>query len=196
MENFEQLKTFYPKEMGKIKGWCLKNCRIGFRVFSAKFGSALQAMNYGKANGNFHSGLPPSNISVPVYCKSSSKYGHVGVWHKGVIYSDGKIDKKQTILGWDEFVDGVRVVNKVLNNSFLPKRGYWCKGDNDQRIGRLAKFMFETFPAYTNKKALGNYYGDYLIKSITEFQRRTGLYPDGMTGGKTLNMLIKYGFKQ
>ena len=139
--------------------------------------------------------MPPSNISVPVYCKNSSKYGHVAVWHKGVIYSDGKIDKKQTILGWDEFVDGVRVVNKVLNNSFLPKKGYWCKGDNDPRIGRLAKFMYETFPAYTNKKALGNYYGDYLIKSLIEFQRRTGLYPDGMTGGKTLNMLIKYGFK-
>ena len=40
MEKYEQLKVFYPNEMGKAKGWCLKNCRIGFRVYSAKFGSA------------------------------------------------------------------------------------------------------------------------------------------------------------
>ena len=54
--------------------------------------------------------------------------------------------------------------------------------------------MYYTFPAYTNKKALGPLYGDYLWKAIKEFQRRTGLYPDGCTGPLTYKKLKEYGF--
>ena len=55
--------------------------------------------------------------------------------------------------------------------------------------------MFRTFPKYTSRKALGSYYGQYIKKSITEFQRRTGLYPDGCVGKITYAKLKEYGFK-
>lgn len=85
---------------------------------------------------------------------------------------------------------------KTTNNSYLGARGYFRKGDINPNIGKIAEFMYKVFPSYTSKKALGNLLGDNLIKSIKEFQRRTGLEPDGNIGSKTLNMLEKYGFKK
>lgn len=81
-------------------------------------------------------------------------------------------------------------------NSFLPSKGYWGYGDKDIRVGKIASFMRKTFPAYTNNKALGNYYGKYLQASIKEFQKRTGLIADGKVGSKTLAKLKQYGFKE
>ena len=80
--------------------------------------------------------------------------------------------------------------------SFFPAKGYFRKGDINTNIGKIAEFMYKVFPSYTSKKALGNLLGDNLVKSIKEFQRRTGLEPDGNIGPKTLNMLEKYGFKR
>lgn len=85
---------------------------------------------------------------------------------------------------------------KTTNNSYLGARGYFKKGDINPNIGKIADFMYKVFPSYTSKAALGNLLGDNLIKSIKEFQRRTGLEPDGNIGPKTLNMLEKYGFKR
>lgn len=95
--------------------------------------------------------------------------------------------------------------NKINNNSsnvpssttnnFLPARGYFMKGDKHSNVAKIADFMYKTFPAYTNKKALGDYYGNYIIASIKEFQKRTGLTPDGCTGPITLSKLQQYGFK-
>lgn len=78
---------------------------------------------------------------------------------------------------------------------FLPEKGYWGYGDNDERISILAEFMYKTFPAYTNKKALGSYFGDNIKASIKEFQRRTNLEADGNVGPITLKKLQSYGFK-
>lgn len=194
---YEQLMPFYPKDMGKQKGWCLQNCRLGFHIYTPKYASAKTAMQAGKKNGTYHDGTPPNNISVPVYVSSASKYGHVIVWDKGTWWSDGKSYRSWTgVLGWDEMMDGTRVVKVSSSSSFLPAKGYWCKYDKDERVARLATFMRTNFPSYTPKSALGPIYGDSLAdKSIKEFQRRTGLYPDGMTGPKTYAMLQKYGFK-
>lgn len=85
--------------------------------------------------------------------------------------------------------------SKPKSDSFFPARGYFKKGDTHVNVGKIASFMRKTFPAYTSEKALGSYYGNYLIKAIKEFQRRTGLEPDGCTGPLTLAMLQKYGFK-
>lgn len=98
--------------------------------------------------------------------------------------------------------------NKINNNqpapqpkptpqpsSFLPSRGYFKSGDNNQNVAKIADFMYRTFPAYTKKAALGPYYGPNLIASIKEFQRRTGLTPDGCTGPLTLSKMRSYGFK-
>ena len=81
-------------------------------------------------------------------------------------------------------------------SSFLPKRGYFKLGDLSPNVGKIASFMYKTFPAYTKKSALGNFYGINLKNAITEFQRRTGLTPDGCVGPITLNKLKKYGFKE
>ena len=195
---YEQIRQFYPSEMGKEKGWCLKNCRLGFRIYTAKYSSAYTAMLAAKKNGTLHDiSTLPSNCSVPVYFDTTSKNKHVVVYDKGIWYEDGrKINKPSyTSYGWDEMMDGTRVV-KEATSKFLPTKGYWAIGDKDSRIGDLAAFMYKTFPAYTNKKALGNYYGNYLASAIKEFQRRTGLYPDGCTGQLTYNKLKQYGFNK
>ena len=199
---YRQLKPFYPKDMGKQKGWCLQNCRLGFHIYTPKYASAKAAMDAAKRNGTYHAGTPPNNISVPVYVSSSSKYGHVVVWDKGTWWSDGKkYSSWSGVLGWDEMMDGTRVVKVASSKSFLPAKGYWAKYDKDDRVAALASFMRKTFPAYTSAKALGPVYGDYLWRSIAEFQRRAkadGNYNDaidGNTGPKTYNALKKYGFK-
>lgn len=81
------------------------------------------------------------------------------------------------------------------NKSYLPARGYFKKGDKSVTVGKIAKFMRKNFPAYTSEKALGNIYGVNLIASIKEFQRRTGLEPDGYLGILTLEKLFEHGLK-
>lgn len=197
--SYEQVRQFYPKEMGTRKGWCLANVDKGFRIYSGKFASAKADMLSQKKNGTLHpmSELP-KNCAVPVYIDTSSEYEHVEVYDKGTWYSDGhKVSAPayKICFGWGELCDGTRVIKLSNEKKFLPAKGYWCEGDKDPRIAKLAKFMYVNFPAYTSHKALGDYYGQYIKRSITEFQRRTGLYPDGMVGNLTYNKLKQYGFK-
>lgn len=86
------------------------------------------------------------------------------------------------------------VVEKSADD-FLPERGYFKKGDVSPNVGKIAKFMRTNFKAYTSVLALGNTYGYYLQKSITEFQRRTKLEADGYIGPLTLAKLVEYGFE-
>lgn len=81
-------------------------------------------------------------------------------------------------------------------DSFFPAKGYFSKGDFSPNVGKIAEFMFKTFPSYTNQKVLGNIYGANLIKAVKEFQRRTGLEVDGKFGPLTLAELETYGFKR
>lgn len=83
---------------------------------------------------------------------------------------------------------------KPAKDNFLGPRGYIKLGDKGDNVDKISKFMYKTFPAYTSKSALGNYYGPNIQKSIKEFQKRTGLEPDGCVGPLTLAMLKKYGF--
>lgn len=83
----------------------------------------------------------------------------------------------------------------VPTKKFFTKKGYFSYGDVHTNIGKIAKFMYKTFPSYTPKAALGIYYGSNLKKAIKEFQKRTGLVPDGCVGPITLCELVKYGFK-
>ena len=193
---YEQIKSFYPSEMGKEKGWCLKNCRLGFRIYTGHYASAKTAMQAGKKNSTYHDGMPPNNIAVPVYVATPSHNGHVVVYDKGTWWSDGKkYNCMSGVYGWDEMMDGVRVAQVSSGSGFLPSKGYWGRYDKDERVARLASFMRNNFPAYTPKSALGPVYGDNLWKSIKKFQKRTGLYPDGCTGPITYNKLKEYGFK-
>lgn len=148
---------------------------------------------------------------------SSDGCGHVAVVEE--IYSDGSYLISES--GWSSFYFRTRRVYKdnvygsgltfecFLYNpyadrnysedkptSFFPAKGYWGFGDKDPRIGKISDFMYACFPLYTDKRALGDYYGYYIQASIKEFQRRTGLVPDGYFGPLTLAELKKYGFKE
>lgn len=200
--SYEQMKPFYSKDMGNRKGFCLQNVAKGFHIYPSAnpSGSAIQDMNRNKQKGTLHPlNTIPENVAVPVYQDTSSSYEHILVYDKGIWWSDGRkisAPSSRSIFGWGEWCNGYQIVKYVESPSgFLPKKGYWCKYDVDSRVGKLADFMFKTFPAYTSKKALGNTYGDNLSKSIKEFQKRTGLYPDGMTGKITFAKLKQYGFK-
>ena len=88
---YEQVRSFYPNEMGKEKGWCLKNCRLGFRSYTATYSSAYTAMLAGKRNGTLHDiESLPLNCAVSVYFNTSSKNKHVVVCDKGIWWEDGK----------------------------------------------------------------------------------------------------------
>lgn len=196
--SWKQVKDFNPKNMGTKRGWCLQNCRLGFGITTGRYLSAKEDMEAQKKNGTLHDfSTIPYNCAVPVYINTSSKYEHVEVCDHGTWWSDGrKVSEPKNIFGWGELCDGTRVVKYTnVKKPFLPAKGYWCYGDNDPRIGELSAFMYSTFPAYTKKKALGNFYGSYIRSAIKEFQRRTKLIPvDGCVGKKTYAMLKKYGF--
>ena len=195
MSEFEQYREFNPDKMGNVKGWCLQNCRKGYGIKNGKYASAKAAMTADKKAGVFHAGSDvPLNVAVPVYLDTESKYEHIVVCNKGIWWSDKKrISKPKNIFGWTERCDGETVV-KIKKSSFLPAKGYWCKGDVDERINKLSIFMRRNYPEYTKAKAIGPIFGKYLESSIKEFQKRTGLYPDGMVGPKTYKMLKNKGF--
>lgn len=110
-------------------------------------------------------------------------------------------------MGWDRFIKMIETrLNGTsnepkMNDNFLGDKGYFSTGDNHENIGKIAEFMYRVFPSYTDKKALGNYYGKYIKASIKEFQKRAkeeGNYNstvDGYIGPITLQALVKYGFK-
>lgn len=196
-----QVKAFNPSKMGTRKGYCLMNCRLGFGISRGTYPSAKADMEAQRRNGTLHAGAIPTNVAVPVYIDSTSKYEHVIVADHGVYYSDGKRLSGiggLKVFGWGECCDGVRVVKYTADptptTGFLPAKGYWGFGDTDARVGQLSSFMRKTFPAYTNVKALGNYFGPYLKAAVTEFQKRTGLQADGNVGPKTYAKLRQYGF--
>lgn len=199
MMDWEQVSTVDIKKMGTKKGWCLQNCRQVFGFTVGKFASAKADMESQRKNHTLHDiETLPTNVCVPVYVDTPSAYEHVIVSLYGVFYEDGKKisqNKYLSFFGWGELCDGRRVVKKTECKTFLPSKGFWGLGDKDPRVDYLSDFMFRTFPAYTSRKALGAYFGKYLRASIVEFQKRTGLYPDGCVGKITYAKLKEYGFK-
>lgn len=96
----------------------------------------------------------------------------------------------------DGLIEFLNLKKKVKEDSFLPSRGYFKKGDKSVSVGKIATFMLRVFPSYTDEKVLGNVYNDNLIRSVKEFQRRTGLEDDGYFGRLTLAKLEEFGFKK
>lgn len=132
--------------------------------------------------------------------QSVNKYTQIGTTGKtgkatGIHLHLGIIDlSTNNYIDPEEYAKNYTVPSEKVNKSFFPSKGYFSLGDNHVNVGKIASFMYKTFPAYTNKKALGNYYGPNIQSSIKEFQKRTGLTPDGCTGPITLKELKKYGF--
>ena len=116
-----QVRTFDHNNMGTTVGWCLMNCRLGFGITSGTYANAISDMQAQRANGTLHDAgtTPPSYLQVPVYIDTGSADGHVVVWDKGTVWSDGvKITQGlsyyglSNVWGWGELCDGVRVVKK------------------------------------------------------------------------------------
>lgn len=195
---YKQIRSFNPSKMGKVKGMCLKNVRLGFGITTGQYASAKADMEAQRKNGTLHAGTPPTSIACAVYCDTASSAEHVVAWDRGTVYEDGYKRANGLnglkLFGWGELCDGRRVV-EITSEGFFPPKGYWKPGDTDPRIGRMAAFMRSTFPAYTPASALGNYYGPNLTKAIREFQRRCGLVQDGCTGPLTYAKLQSFGFK-
>lgn len=120
---YRQVKTFDPKRMGKRKGYCLQNCREGFGIGKGTFPSAKADMESQRSKGTLHdiSSLP-SNVAVPIYVDTTSKYEHVVVHTAdGKYYEDGKEAKApKKVFGWGEYCDGVRIIEKVSEPTPTP----------------------------------------------------------------------------
>lgn len=84
---------------------------------------------------------------------------------------------------------------KTVDNGFFPSKGYFAYLDAHENIGKIAEFMYKTFPAYTKKAALGDCFGKNLLASLNEFERRTGLTQSKIIDESLLKKLEEYGFK-
>lgn len=127
--------------------------------------------------------------------KRGQKLGIIGTTGQSTgIHLHFQIDDGNTTHSINPY-DYIFAGKEFIEKNFLPSRGYFKKGDNSEKVGMIAEFMYKTFPAYTKKEALGNYFGPYLESSIKEFQARTKLATDGCVGPITLNKLKEFGFK-
>lgn len=120
LEEWTQVRDFYPADMGSTPGWCLQNTRLGFHIYSGTYATARADMEAQQANGTLHSGTPPDYIACPIYFANYNitVAGHVAAWDHGRIYSDGvefpSIDSvTNSYAGWGELCDGARVVQHV-----------------------------------------------------------------------------------
>ena len=119
MTVYRQIVQFNPKKMGKEKGMCEKNVRLGYGL-PARCASAKEDMEYNKKKGALHpiSSLP-STVAVPLFVDTSSPYEHIEVSDHGTVYSDGKILKNpfsQKFFGWGEYVAKAKVVEPCSEN--------------------------------------------------------------------------------
>ena len=115
---FVQTMLFSPANMGTTSGMCLRNCREGFGIPTGTFPSARADWESQIANGTLHTGFPPSYLQVPVYCDTGTVNGHVVVWDRGTVWSDGVIVEDglthySRVIGWGELCDGNVIVEHV-----------------------------------------------------------------------------------
>ena len=71
---------------------------------------------------------------------------------------------------------------------FLPDRGYFTKGDSGTNVEKIDNFFMN--------KVKGDYFGDYTVAVVKEFQRQHNLEQDGNIGPITLAEMVKEGFKE
>lgn len=138
--------------------------------------------------------------------KATGIHLHLGVKPLTSVSSSKLNSITYSILSGISYVDPEKVsytaptatqkTTQTTKSSFLPSRGYFQKGDVSPKIGKIATFLRKSFPLYTDKKALGETFGPYLLAAVKEFQKRSGLGADGLIGPKTLAKLKEYGFKE
>lgn len=148
----------------------------------------------GKATGN-HIHLTVGTGSYKGLLKNSN-----GAWcfvetttnkPEDIFYVNTKFTK---ILNSDG-INWKKVTTDVVPNSFLPERGYFKKGDSGNNVKKICDFF--------SNKVKGNYYGDYTVACVKQFQKENKLEQDGCVGkitagkmGLSLKFPKKGYFKQ
>lgn len=155
---------------------------------------AIREGTDGLSTGNhFHI---TANIGKYYGFKKNSNGAWCYVYEKSLIPEEAfYVDKNHTKIYSTDGSKFKTLPNVPFWETFLPEKGYFVFGDIHENIGKVAEFMYKTFPAYTSKEALGDYFGKNLDKSIREFQRRTHLEINGLIDKKTLSQLVLFGFK-
>lgn len=76
----------------------------------------------------------------------------------------------------------------------VPAQRTLAEGDTGADVKRLQAGLNKTFPAYSKFTGNGDgKFGPYTVQVVKEFQRRTGLKPDGVVGPDTRKKLANYG---
>lgn len=115
---YVQVRLFDSANMGSTPGWCLANVDAGFGITTGTFPTARADWESQQNNGTLHTGYPPSYLQVPVYCDTGTANGHVVVWDRGTVWSDGAVVPQglayySNVIGWGELCDNVRIVQKI-----------------------------------------------------------------------------------
>lgn len=115
---YEQVVAFNPANMGTTPGWCLANVLAGYGIHTSTFPNARSDWESQLQNGTLHTGTPPNDLQVPVYADTGIADGHVVVWDRGTVYSDGVIIPEglsyyANIVGWGELCDGNVIVRRI-----------------------------------------------------------------------------------
>ena len=191
--------TCYNRQCTSYCAWKIKEATGNWPKrtgdMNAKYWVARLAANgYGKIVGT------PSGNGKCVGVSTAGKYGHV-VWANNSLFiseynynSSGNYHERTVSASAFKWVQ-IQATGSAPKSGSLPARGYWRFGDTNPKVGEIASFMRKTFPSYTPAAALGNYFGQNLLKAVKEFQRRTGLEADGNIGPLTLAKLRNYDFK-
>ncbi len=117
--------------------------------------------------------------------------GHVGIYYKNnqIIECSPAYNNKVQITNinqrkWQKH--GMLPWIIYSNNSFLPSRGYFKKGDSGKNVEKICAFL-STF-------VKGDYFGDYAVACTKVFQKQNGLEQDGNIGPLTLKKMKEKGF--
>ncbi|RTL65899.1 MAG: CHAP domain-containing protein [Pseudonocardiaceae bacterium] len=85
--------------------------------------------------------------------------------------------------------------NTVQTKPSAITRRTLSEGATGQDVFDLQSFMNRVFKSYSNIDLVPRRYGPQTIAVMKEFQKRTGLVQDGITGPATYAKLAKFGFK-
>ncbi|MBO7078397.1 MAG: peptidoglycan-binding protein [Bacilli bacterium] len=120
--------------------------------------------------------------------------GHIGIyWENGQVIECSPAFKNKvqiTQLSQRKWLKHGKLpfITYEKNDSFLPARGYFKKGDSGEKIAKIDDFFAN--------KVKGNYFGDYTTAIVKEFQRQNKLEQDGNIGPITLAKMKEQGFKE
>lgn len=124
-----------------------------------------------------------------------SPYSHVGMFCNNVnndlvnTYGQNQ-DGHKYFCFCNCYRDGILGVlrPKIYEEHFLPDRGWFQYGDSGDNVVKIDDWFAN--------KVKGDYYGDYTVAVVKEFQRQNGLEQDGCIGPITLAKMEEQGFKE